>query len=311
MYFACVLFAVVAIFELIIFQTDHIQNRLKSFSLLAAVILSSFYLLYKLPNVIVLVIFIISFYRVFNLLRVMKSRMQTGYLDRSTARTSLWLTLMQLGILIFYLLFIGISNFGFMMHLILYAILLFQLILAIIVYGSTRSNRRKTAPLANRELGGDLPTVSVCIPARNESDELRKCLELVIASDYPKLEILVLDDCSSDKHTPEIIRSFAQSGVDFISGTPPPSYWLAKNWAYDQLAKAASGEIVIFMGVDVSLSRSSISTAVAAMTGYNADMISVIPKLNNVGANPFIQTMRYWWELALAPAYDKATAGDK
>jgi len=121
----------------------------------------------------------------------------------------------------------------------------------------------------------------------------------VVASDYPKLEILVLDDCSGDKHVPEVIRSFAQSGVVFVPGTPPPSYWLAKNWAYDQLAKAANGEIIVFMGVDVRMNKSSLSTAVATITRTSSEMISVIPRLNNVNANPFIQTMRYWWEMAL------------
>ena len=296
---ASAIFVVVAVSELIIFQSRHIQSKPTTVLLLVLIAVSSIYLLYRAPNIIVLVIFIISLYRIFNLLRVIKGRMNTSYLDRSTCRTSQWLISIQTTTLIIYLAFIGLSSFGFLMHLILYSILILQLLVSVVVFFSVVDNRNKTRPLIKQELGGDLPTVSVCIPARNESDDLRDCLEMIVASDYPKLEILVLDDCSSDKHTPEIIRSFAQSGVVFVPGTPPPSYWLAKNWAYDQLVKAASGEIIIFCGVDARLGRSAISTTLAAMTDYSVEMISVIPRLNNVGVNPFIQTMRYWWELAL------------
>jgi hypothetical protein len=296
---ASVIFAVVAVIELIIFQSSHIKSGIRTSLLFVLVALSSLYLLYRAPNIVVLAIFIVSLYRMFNLLRVMKSRMHAGYLDRSTSRTSQWLISIQAAILIIYLLFIGLSSFGFLMHLILYGILILQVLICLVVYCSVVSNRSRTKPIIKPLSNNDLPTVSVCIPARNETEDLRECLEMVVASDYPKLEILVLDDCSSDKHTPDIIRSFAQSGVVFVPGSPPPSYWLAKNWAYDQLVKAASGEIVIFCGVDVRLSKSTITTTIAALTDYSAEMISVIPKLTNVGVNPFIQTMRYWWELAL------------
>ncbi len=52
------------------------------------------------------------------------------------------------------------------------------------------------------------PRISVLIPAYNESRNIRKCLETVLALDYPKekLEILVIDDGSKD-NTAEIARS--------------------------------------------------------------------------------------------------------
>jgi len=73
--------------------------------------------------------------------------------------------------------------------------------------------------------------------------------------DYPKLEIIVLDDCSQNKHTPEIIRSFAHDGVRFIQGEHPKPTWLAKNQAYDRLAQESSGEFILFCGVDVRFSQ--------------------------------------------------------
>jgi len=66
----------------------------------------------------------------------------------------------------------------------------------------------------------DLPTVSVCIPARNENAALADYITAALASDYPKLEVLVLDDCSQDD-TSEVIRSFAHQGVRFVQGSAP------------------------------------------------------------------------------------------
>ncbi|HEY5695544.1 MAG TPA: glycosyltransferase, partial [Candidatus Saccharimonadales bacterium] len=44
----------------------------------------------------------------------------------------------------------------------------------------------------------ELPTVSVCIPARNERHAMTQCLERVLASTYQKLEVIVFDDSSDD-----------------------------------------------------------------------------------------------------------------
>src|ERR1700757_357867 len=85
----------------------------------------------------------------------------------------------------------------------------------------------------------DLPTVSVCISARNETHAMTQCLERVVASEYPKLEVIVLDDGSRDD-TLLLIKSFAFAGVRFIEGKPLPEGWLGKNYAQSILANEAS-----------------------------------------------------------------------
>ncbi len=46
--------------------------------------------------------------------------------------------------------------------------------------------------------GGDLPGVTVLVPAFNEELVIGKCVEAALASEYPELELIVLDDGSSD-----------------------------------------------------------------------------------------------------------------
>lgn len=144
----------------------------------------------------------------------------------------------------------------------------------------------------------DLPTVSLCIPARNENLSLRECLNAAVASDYPKLEILVLDDCSQDK-TSEVIREYAHAGVRFVKGSLPASGWLGRNQALGTLAEQATGEALIFMGVDTVLGPKSVSQLINYAYG-RAEMVSVLPySPQKLTLDTALATMRYYWQLVL------------
>ncbi len=120
------------------------------------------------------------------------------------------------------------------------------------------------------------PTVSLLIPARNETHALASSLQSALASDYPKLEIIVYDDCSQD-NTATIIKSFAHDGVRFVQGEEVSESWLGKNRAYKTLLAQASGELVIFSSVDIHYSKYSISQLVTTLNANNLDMLSVMP----------------------------------
>jgi hypothetical protein len=145
----------------------------------------------------------------------------------------------------------------------------------------------------------DLPTVSVCIPARNEDHALEDCLTTVLASSYPKLEIIVLDDCSQDK-TSDTIRSFAHDGVRFIKGDVPATGWLGKNQAMQTLAEHASGDYILFMDVDTRLSVTSIAQLVDYTLDNKMDMIAVMPQ-NRLGLQPggLFSTLHEFWQVVL------------
>jgi len=149
------------------------------------------------------------------------------------------------------------------------------------------------------EARSDTPSVSVCIAARNETHALAQCLERVLKSDYEKLEILVLDDSSTDD-TSLIIKSFANAGVRFIAGKPLPSGWLGKNHAYQTLLDEASGEYVMFLDVDTTLKVTSIRLLVDMVLAHNVSMISTLPRREDSHrASAILGTMRYVWELLI------------
>src|SRR5919109_743192 len=67
------------------------------------------------------------------------------------------------------------------------------------------------------------PLISVCIPARNEERNIRRCVEAMLAQDYPNLEVIVLDDRSTDA-TPEILRQLSAQNdkLRIINGSDLP-----------------------------------------------------------------------------------------
>lgn len=270
--------------------------------LLAALWVASAALLVERLAAWTILLAILSLYRVINLERVAAGRIQTDYLFHASRKTALWLMGVQLLILVF-------AGLGYHYRIDpirwWYGLAILQLGCAAILLSSLvrhlRTTKRPGSGSGNSKPG--LPSLTVAIPARNETTDLEACLQTLAASTYPKLEILVLDDCSQDKRTPEIIRGFAHDGVRFIAGTNPPNSWLAKNHAYAQLAAEANSELLLFCGVDCRFEPESLTILVKTLLQKQKTMISILPR--NVPAQSknilsrLIQPSRYGWELAL------------
>ena len=279
-------------------------QRVISALLFIVVIVSGLGLVVAHLGVLSVCLCIVSLYRAFNLLRLVKARIHKKYLRRSGVQTSLWLVGAQAVMLLMSWGGRQISVTATAFWLVLSCIALGA---AIILFASTVRNILKTRmPLLSPEsvVTAELPSLTVAIPARNETDDLEACLSSIISSNYPKLEILVLDDCSQNKHTPEIIRNYAHSGVRFLQGTVPDDNWLAKNQAYQQLFDEANGDYILFCGVDTRFSPDSFRLLVSAMLRKHKTMLSIIPR-NVVPAaltthsTTLLQPFRYAWELSL------------
>lgn len=140
------------------------------------------------------------------------------------------------------------------------------------------------------------PTVTVAIAARNEDKALTDCLNAVLSSDYEKMEVLVLDDCSTDG-TGSLMSFYANNGVRFISGQEPPLGWLGQNWAYERLTQEASGDYILFLGVDTKISPRTISRMIQFSKFYTYKMISLQPMLLHLDFWPqLLQPLRLLWQ---------------
>jgi glycosyltransferase involved in cell wall biosynthesis len=225
-------------------------------------------------------------------LRVVKRRMHPSYLRQVTIRSMLWFGI--LGVVTTILAGV-LETWPWLLG---YGQVLTGVVLLVTSFVTLRN--MKARPTDGKFADRDLPTVTIAIPARNETEDLELCLRSLVANDYPKLEILVLDDCSQQPKTADIIKSFAQDGVRFIPGDSPSKRWLAKNQAYQSLYEHASGDVIVFAGVDTRFGPSSVRQIVYQMLERNKRMVSVLPIRKHASLeDSYIQPMRYWWEIAL------------
>lgn len=255
--------------------------------------------LLRWPNIVSVLFALIGAYRLFNAARIWSGRMNPQYLHHATWRSSVWLMGSQGFLFGLWWLWQTAAMSHESAWLWLAAL---QLLVALVLLFSVLRRMDRTRYRESTQHFSDvqLPAVTVAIPARNETDDLEACLESVLESDYPKLEVLVLDDCSQNKRTPEIIRQFAQAGVRFLQGEEPRESWLAKNQAYQQMLQEATGEVIVFCGVDVRFSRHSLRNMMTLMLAKKKAMVSVLPRRRDdaVLRMSLVQAMRYWWELA-------------
>ena len=121
------------------------------------------------------------------------------------------------------------------------------------------------------------PTVSICIPARNEEQVIKRCVTSALDQNYDNFEVLVLDDNSTDD-TPVILSRLNRqySSLKVIQGKPKPKDWLGKPWACQQLSEQSESELLIFIDADVWLESTAVSRSVNALK--ISDAITVWPK---------------------------------
>jgi Glycosyl transferase family 2 len=124
-----------------------------------------------------------------------------------------------------------------------------------------------------------LGTMSVLVPARNEERVLEASLAGLCASRGVRLEILVLDDGSTDR-TAEIVREFAarDSRVRLLSPVPLPAGWNGKQHACHVLASEARGEILCFLDADVRLAPEALASMSAFLQRTGSDLVSGFPR---------------------------------
>lgn len=108
--------------------------------------------------------------------------------------------------------------------------------------------RLRGAERGGRE-DGVLPGVSVIIPARNEAHNLPKLLASLTNQRNGPMEILVVDDASTDG-TAEVAREF---GARVVSPGALPDGWRGKPWACHQGVRAAQGDVFCFLDADTWL----------------------------------------------------------
>jgi glycosyltransferase involved in cell wall biosynthesis len=123
----------------------------------------------------------------------------------------------------------------------------------------------------NPSLPHGLPLVSVILPCRNEEEYIGRCLESILASEYPRdrLQMLVPHGASTDS-TGEVLRRYAAAHPSIVVlDNPQGSTPTALNLGI----RAATGDIVIRMDAHVLYPPDYIPRLVAGLMDSGADNV--------------------------------------
>lgn len=138
----------------------------------------------------------------------------------------------------------------------------------------------------------DAPLISICIPARNEENNIRNCVESALAQDYPNLEVIVLDDRSADSTLTQLKEIASQdSRLLPISGSDLPEGWAGKPHALFQASAVARGEWLCFVDADTFLAPQAISSCYAKAAETKADLFTTMNE----------QVLGSFWEKVVMP----------
>ena len=117
---------------------------------------------------------------------------------------------------------------------------------------------QKGARRDRRAEGGALPLVSVVIPAHNEEVNAASTVRKVLANTYPLLDVVFVDDGSTDRTEEFVTREFEGKAAVRVFRKPNGGKASALNYG---IARAA-GEIVVCIDADTQLRRDAIERLV-------------------------------------------------
>jgi len=136
------------------------------------------------------------------------------------------------------------------------------------------------APRLPRRADGRVPSVSVIIPCCNEEAAIEKCINSLLAQDYPELTVVAINDRSTDR-TGEIIQRLAANEPRLVAREIKtlPDGWLGKNHANHVGAGATDSDWILFTDGDILFEPDALVKAVTLVERERLDHLALMPGL--------------------------------
>lgn len=136
---------------------------------------------------------------------------------------------------------------------------------------------RSRTKLAAREPAGEMPSLSIVVPARNEERQIERCVRSLLAQRHPQFEVIVVDDRSEDETRAILDRLAAEDRrLRIVAGQELPEGWIGKPWALVQGASAASGEWLLFTDADTVHEPVAAASAQREAIDRSCDALSLL-----------------------------------
>jgi len=163
------------------------------------------------------------------------------------------------------------------------ALIIWWVGVSLLVHGRKFYQRLSQIPLTPAEMAC-LPRLSILVPACNEGNTVERAMQSLLALDYPDIEIIAVDDRSTDA-TGEILDRLAlyNPRLRVLHVTKLPHGWLGKNHALQVAGEQATGDWLLFTDADVVFAPDALRRAVAYASKRSLDHLVVTPRCETHG----------------------------
>jgi chlorobactene glucosyltransferase len=142
-----------------------------------------------------------------------------------------------------------------------------------------------------------LPYVSVIVPARDEQDNIERCLISLMEQDYPHLEIIAVDDNSTDttlikmkKLQQKYQKQKNCPTLNIIELKSKPDDWTGKTWASENGYLASHNDILLFVDADCYYEKNCLLSAITYMINEEIDVLT---------GYPFFELKDFWSKVSM------------
>lgn len=134
--------------------------------------------------------------------------------------------------------------------------------------------------------------LSICIPARNEAANIGQCVKSALAVNWPRLEVIVVDDRSTDGTGAAALEAGeGDSRLRVVQGSEPRPGWAGKPWACQRAAAESRGAWLLFIDADVQIHPDAPRSAIDLASLRDLSLLSYFGYWTLVG----------FWEKVLIP----------
>jgi poly-beta-1,6-N-acetyl-D-glucosamine synthase len=133
------------------------------------------------------------------------------------------------------------------------------------------------------------PWVTIIVPAHNEEKVIERCLEAILEIDYPKKEVIVVDDGSTDR-TYQLASNYRTKGVKVIRRETAGG----KSGALNTGILIAKGEIIITCDADSMIGRAALKKIISRFQDQSVSAVAGNVKvLNRTNLLTKLQALEY------------------
>jgi glycosyltransferase involved in cell wall biosynthesis len=187
---------------------------------------------------------------------------------------------------------------------IVFSFLLINLVLWVCLSVYLVINTRKISLLKNEIFTAQEPSLAIVIAVRDEEDQLREALRSVCKLNYTSLEIIVVDDRSTDQ-TASILEElsiiYPQLVLERITSLPP--LWLGKTHALYRGALKTTSDWILFTDADIIFDPDAVKKAMGYALNHKLDHLTILPEVKSRSQlfNSVLATFQIMLEIKLRP----------